>query len=398
MAKHIVCNRFNIRHTNLHASSLRNMAGIYIHIPFCKQACHYCNFHFSTGTGNRDAMINAIVKEIELRKHTSIAPIETIYFGGGTPSILDAASIDAMIQAVYKHYRVISHPEITLEANPDDITKAKAGDWKSMGINRFSIGIQSFSNRHLQWMNRAHNGLQSLACIETIRLAGFENFSIDLIYGTPGQSLDDWEKDLEQAIGLQIPHLSCYALTVEQETPLFHLIKKGAKENTSSDLQAASFQLLVSKATSNGYRHYEISNFALPGMESKHNSSYWNGKPYLGFGPSAHSFHDRTRSWNISNNAAYIQSIENNQRSYESEVLSDKDLFNEYIMTHLRLDEGISSNWIKVNAGIDQLQNTERMLLRHEATNHVVKTAEGWKLTAQGKFLADGIAADLFQI
>lgn len=398
MAKHIVCIRFNIRHTNLHASSLRNMAGIYIHIPFCKQACHYCNFHFSTGTGNRDAMTNAIVKEIEIRKHTLRSPIETIYFGGGTPSILDAASIDAMIQTIYRHYNISSHTEITLEANPDDITKTKAGDWKSMGINRFSIGIQSFSNQHLQWMNRAHNALQSLACIETIRHTGFENFSIDLIYGTPGQSMDDWDKDLEQAIDLEIPHLSCYALTVEQETPLFHLIKKGEKENTNSDLQAEEFQLLVSKTRSAGYRHYEISNFALPGMESKHNSSYWSGKPYLGFGPSAHSFHDLTRSWNISNNIEYIRSIEKNERSFESEQLSENDMFNEYIMTHLRLDEGVSSNWIKENLGNDQLEKIESKLLRHIESGNVINTPEGWKLTDQGKFLADGIAADLFQV
>jgi oxygen-independent coproporphyrinogen-3 oxidase len=311
---------------------------------------------------------------------------------------LDASSIDAIIQSVYQHYRVGSDPEITLEANPDDITKSKAAEWKSMGINRFSIGIQSFSNKHLQWMNRAHNGLQSIACIATIRNAGFENFSIDLIYGTPGQSIHDWEKDVEQAIGLQIPHLSCYALTVEQETPLFHLIKKGEKENTNSDLQAEEFQLLVTKTRSAGYRHYEISNFALPGMESKHNSSYWSGNPYLGFGPSAHSFHDHTRNWNISNNIEYIRSIEKNERSFESEQLSEKDMFNEYIMTHLRLDEGISSNWIKDNWGIDQLHQIEHMALRHITSGHVIKTTDGWKLTDQGKFLADGIAADLFQV
>jgi len=374
------------------------MAGIYIHIPFCKQACHYCNFHFSTGTGNKDSMVDAIIKEMEIRKEELRVPVETIYLGGGTPSILDPSMVDRLIQSVYKNYNVIPDPEITLEANPDDITSTKAHEWKSMGINRFSIGIQSFSNQHLQWMNRAHNAAQSIGCIEIIRNAGFHNFSIDLIYGTPGQSIADWQKDLEQAIALQIPHLSCYALTVEKETPLFHLIQKAEKENISSDLQAEEFQLLLSKTTSAGYRHYEISNFALPGMESKHNSAYWKGKPYLGMGPSAHSFHDNSRSWNISNNIKYIASIENNKRNFESEQLTEMDLFNEYIMTNLRLDEGISTEVIKDKWGIDQVQTIESKLIRFEQSQTVIKTPRGWKLTDKGKFFADGIAADLFRV
>lgn len=343
-------------------------------------------------------MVDAIIKEMEIRKEELRIPVETIYLGGGTPSILDPSMVDRLIQSVYKNYNVILHPEITLEANPDDINSTKAHEWKSMGINRFSIGIQSFSNQHLQWMNRAHNAAQSIGCVEIIRNAGFHNFSIDLIYGTPGQSIADWQKDLEQAIALQIPHLSCYALTVEKETPLFHLIQKAEKENISSDLQAEEFQLLVSKTTSAGYRHYEISNFALPGMESKHNSAYWKGKPYLGMGPSAHSFHDNSRSWNISNNIKYIASIENNKRNFESEQLTEMDLFNEYIMTNLRLDEGISAEVIKDKWGIDHVHSIESKLIRFEQSQTVIKTPRGWKLTDKGKFFADGIAADLFRV
>lgn len=343
-------------------------------------------------------MTHAITKEMASRKEELQSPIETIYFGGGTPSILHASMIDAMIQAVYKNYSIVSDPEITLEANPDDITRTKADEWKSMGVNRFSIGIQSFSDQHLQWMNRAHSGLQSLQCIEIIRNAGFDNFSIDLIYGTPGQSIHDWQQDLEQAIDLQIPHLSCYALTVEQETPLYHLIKKGAKEKVSTELQAEAFQLLVSITKATKYRHYEISNFALPGMESKHNSAYWHGKPYLGFGPSAHSFSDRVRSWNISNNIQYLQSIESNHRNAEMERLTEMDLLNEYIMTHLRLDVGISAEAIKGRWGTDQVQRIESKMVGYEQLEKVVKTTEGWKLTDNGKFFADGIAADLFWV
>ena len=374
------------------------MAGIYIHIPFCKQACHYCNFHFSTSNDYRERMVQALIKELEMRKDELKEPIETIYLGGGTPSIIESVQTDLLIQAVIKHYAVHNTPEITLEANPDDITSIKARDWKSMGINRFSIGIQSFSNTHLQWMNRAHNAEQSIDCIDTIRSVGFENFSIDLIYGTPGQTISDWEHDLGIAINQKIPHLSCYALTIEEETPLFHLIKKGAKQKTNSDLQSDQFTSLLSMTKSAGYRHYEISNFALPGRESKHNSAYWNGSPYLGIGPSAHSFHHQMRSWNISNNMKYMQAIENNQRPAEQELLTEIDALNEYIMTKLRLETGIIAEELKMNWGIDQLSRIEKTINRYVDDQKVERTYSGWRLTDKGKFFADGIAADLFLV
>lgn len=374
------------------------MAGIYIHIPFCKQACHYCNFHFSTSNDYRERMVQALIKELEMRKDELKEPIETIYLGGGTPSIIESAQTDALIQTVIKHYAINNSPEITLEANPDDITTIKARDWKSMGINRFSIGIQSFSNKYLEWMNRAHNAEQSMDCINTIRSVGFENFSIDLIYGTPGQTISDWEHDLGIAINQKVPHLSCYALTIEEETPLFHLIKKGAKQKTNSDLQSDQFTSLLNLTNSAGYRHYEISNFALPGMESKHNSAYWHGSPYLGIGPSAHSFHHQMRSWNISNNMNYMQAIENNQQPAEQELLTEIDAMNEYIMTKLRLDTGIIAEELKMNWGIGQLSRIEKTISRYVDEQKVERTNSGWRLTDKGKFFADGIAADLFLV
>ena len=350
------------------------MAGIYIHIPFCKKACHYCNFHFSTSSDDKERMIQAIAQELRLRKDEIKEPIQTIYFGGGTPSIVEPFQIELLLQAIDKYYLVDGSPEITMEANPDDITKEHAEVWKSMGINRFSIGIQSFSDIHLEWMNRAHNASQSLLCIDIIRSAGFENFSIDLIYGTPGQSTNDWERDLEKAISLKIPHLSCYALTVEEQTPLFHLIERGKKEKINSDLQAEQFNILVDMTLAAGYNHYEISNVALPGMKSKHNSAYWNGVPYLGVGPSAHSFQNNTRSWNISNNISYVQSIENQIRPFEAEILTQKDQLNEYIMTKLRLDEGMNENDI-INTWGDEDRKSTRLNSSHEWISRMPSSA-----------------------
>jgi oxygen-independent coproporphyrinogen-3 oxidase len=374
------------------------MAGIYIHIPFCKKACHYCNFHFSTSADYQERMIQAIAQELMLRRDEITVPIQTIYFGGGTPSIIKPAQIELLLETIDKHYSIDASPEITMEANPDDITKEHASNWKSIGINRFSIGIQSFSDIHLEWMNRAHNASQSLSCIDIIRGTGFENFSIDLIYGTPGQTTKDWERDVEKAIHLKIPHLSCYALTVEEQTPLFHLIKTGKKEKVNSDLQAEQFNLLVEITNAAGYDHYEISNLALPGMKSKHNSSYWNGVPYLGVGPSAHSFQNNMRSWNISNNVSYMQSIEQQSRPFESEILTEIDQLNEYIMTKLRLEEGINTKFIIKKWGDDHLSRITKLIEKFIQEEKVEITQEGWRLTKHGKFFADGIASALFQV
>ena len=372
------------------------MAGIYIHIPFCRKACHYCNFHFSTTLDQSDRMIDSIVREIILSNPGKKSPIETIYFGGGTPSILDTVQIERLLNTIYNLFEVKAGAEITMEANPDDITTEKAKAWKAMGINRFSIGIQSFFEEDLKWMNRAHDAQQSRRCIEIIKEEGFNNFSIDLIYGTPGQTHKRWLENLEIAIHEKIPHLSCYALTVEEGTALDSMIKSGKKEKVDSDQQSLCFDSLVQKTKESGYRHYEISNFALSGMESKHNQSYWKGIPYWGFGPAAHSFDGKSRSWNVANNMEYIKSIENNKIPSEIELLSEADQLNEYIMTSLRCDTGINKNYIIENWGEEKLLQVRKEINVAIELGRVNEDQFSFKLTDQGRFFADGIASSLF--
>ena len=372
------------------------MAGIYIHIPFCRKACHYCNFHFSTSLGKAEAVVISIIKEISLRSSEINEAVQTIYFGGGTPSILAPEAINKMLDTIKTHYTISSNPEITLEANPDDITAEKARAWKRMGINRFSIGVQSFADENLQWMNRAHDASQSIQCIQTIREAGFDNFSIDLIYGTPGQTQQGWIKDLEKAIEMKIPHLSCYALTVEEGTALHHMIGSGKKEKISADEQAERFEALVQLSSLAGYSHYEISNLALPGKESQHNSAYWEGKSYLGFGPSAHSFSGTKRSWNIADNLKYSQSIEAGILPHEEETLREIDQLNEYIMTSLRSIKGMQKETIKTRWGNDKLQIISTAVEQFIRSGKIISTENSWVLSGEGRFFADGIASSLF--
>ena len=374
------------------------MAGIYIHIPFCRKACHYCNFHFSTSLQNATDVLQAIEKEIELRSGEVTEEITTIYFGGGTPSLVDNTVIESLLAEIGRNFTINPNAEITLEANPDDISIEKAKSWKDIGINRFSLGIQSFEDDYLQWMNRAHSASQSFAAIEIIRETGFENFSIDLIYGTPGQTTEGWTKDLQTAIDLKIPHLSCYALTVEEKTALHNLIEKGEKENINPEEQAERFELLMKLTTAAGYHHYEISNFALPGYESKHNSAYWEGVPYLGIGPSAHSYDGIKRKWNIANNISYSKAILDHSPLFEEEILSKNDRFNEYCMTALRLSKGIEKQKIISLVGMEGLSIINKMILPYIESNKVIEDENSWKLTNEGKFFADGIAASLFII
>ncbi len=390
--------KWNVARSQIYTASSNpdQMAGIYIHIPFCRKACHYCNFHFSTSLEKAEAVEASILKEIALRSSEINEAVQTIYFGGGTPSILAPDAINKMLQAIKTHYAISSDPEITLEANPDDITAEKARAWKRMGINRFSIGVQSFADENLQWMNRAHDASQSIQCIQTIREAGFDNFSIDLIYGTPGQTQQGWIKDLEKAIEMKIPHLSCYALTVEEGTALHHMIGSGKKEKISADEQAERFEALVQLSSLAGYTHYEISNLALPGKESKHNSAYWEGKPYLGFGPSAHSFNGTKRSWNIADNLKYSQSIEAGILPHEEETLREIDQLNEYIMTSLRSIKGMQKETIKTRWGSDKLQIISTAIEQFIGSGKIISTENSWVLSGEGRFFADGIASSLF--
>lgn len=371
------------------------MAGIYIHIPFCKQACHYCNFHFATSLRVKDEMVNAIVKETGLQKdYTGRETIETIYFGGGTPSLLDIEDLALILEKTRLIFPVTADAEITLETNPDDITEEKLAGWKQAGINRLSIGIQSFFDEDLRWMNRAHTVQQATDNLQ-LATTWFDNITIDLIYGIPGLTDEKWKQNVDMAISLNIPHLSCYALTVEPKTPLDKMIRLHKSENINPDKQSGQFLLLMQWMEEAGYEHYEISNFAKPGRRSRHNSSYWQGKKYLGLGPSAHSFNGNERQWNVSNNSIYITAVQKGELSFEREELTAVQKLNEYIMTALRTLEGINLRVLASSFGI----NRQDMLLKAQRfTNSGLMRIEddSLALTREGKLLADGIAADLF--
>ena len=374
------------------------MAGIYIHIPFCRQACHYCNFHFSTNTAQKDALINALIKEIGLADIIDKdAPTHTIYFGGGTPSLLFEDELERILDAVTTKFNVSPSAEITLEANPDDINPAVLNSWLKAGINRLSLGVQSFNEAELKWMNRAHNAAQSLQSIDNIQAAGFSNFSVDLIYGSPLLSNEEFEKNVNIIINKNIPHISCYALTVEEKTALHHLIEKKKYEPVDEARQAEQFELLLKLTAAAGYEQYEISNFAKPGYRSRHNSSYWKGIPYYGFGPSAHSFDgNNKRRWNIANNALYIQSIANNTIPFEEEQLTPTQQLNEFIMISLRTVEGIDMNKLEEKFGTGKLQALKENAATFIKEGLLLNDGSFLKLTPKGKFLADGIAAELF--
>jgi putative oxygen-independent coproporphyrinogen III oxidase len=374
------------------------LAGIYIHIPFCRQACTYCNFHFSVSTKNKAALINTINKEITLSKDfIKDTKIETIYFGGGTPSMLTEIELLSIFKILQNKFTIADDAEITLEANPDDINTKMLGQWKTAGINRLSVGLQSFNEAELKWMNRAHNATQSLQCLDDIEDAGFTNYSVDLIYGSPLQTNEDLKNNFTIIAQRNIPHISCYALTVENGTVLNKLIQEKKSPNVNTDKQAAQFHLLLEMMEANGYEQYEISNFSKPSYRSKHNSSYWQGKPYFGFGPSAHSYNGiGIRRWNVSNNSLYIQSLEKNIIPYEEEILTDEDCVNEYVMTSLRTVEGINVEILAQKFGI---KNKERILFsskKYIEQGRLIYQNTTLQLTKEGKFFADGIAADLF--
>lgn len=317
------------------------MAGIYLHIPFCRRACYYCNFHFSTSLGQKDALVDSLLQEITLQqRYLQGQQVDTVYFGGGTPSLLDDAELQRIMEKLRGLFPISAQAEITLEANPDDLQPEKLQALKAVGVNRLSIGVQSFHEADLRWMNRAHNSTQALQCIQDAQAAGFQNLSIDLIYGGPTLSDEGWAQNVQQAIALQIPHLSCYALTVEPGTALDHFIKQHKVAAVDPDKAARHFEMLVQWLAAAGYEHYEISNFAQPGCRSRHNSSYWQGQAYLGLGPSAHSFNGHSRQWNMANNSSYINAIKEGKVPFELENLTPEMMLNEYIMTSLRTSEG----------------------------------------------------------
>ncbi|WP_431165896.1 radical SAM family heme chaperone HemW [Tenacibaculum halocynthiae] len=379
------------------------MAGIYLHIPFCKQACFYCDFHFSTSLKKKDELVHCLIKELVLRKNElQNEIIETIYFGGGTPSLLTASEIDQLLNAIYKNYNVIESPEITLEANPDDLSKEKIEVLAKSPINRLSIGVQSFFEEDLKSMNRAHNSKEAKECL-SIATRHFDNITIDLIYGVPNMSTQRWKENLQIAFDFGINHISSYALTVEPKTVLDSFVKNGKYPEPDETEAKEHFNILMEETSINGFVHYEISNFGKPGYFSKHNTSYWLGKKYIGIGPSAHSFNNTHRSWNIANNANYIKNIQLGKLPNEVEKLTKEDQFNEYLMTGLRTIWGVSLTKIKQDFGDvlykKLITNSQKFINEKLLLITVSKTGnEVLKTTQKGKFLADGLASDLFII
>ena len=372
------------------------MAGIYIHIPFCRQACTYCNFHFTTSLRYKDDLVKALAKEAQTEnEYLEGETINTVYFGGGTPSILDVSDLEFLLLNLREHFSMAADAEITLEANPDDISDDKLKAWKDLGINRLSIGIQSFFEEELRWMNRAHSAALAVSSLQ-LALEQFDNITIDLIYGSPLLTDEMWKQNVDKAIEFGIPHLSCYALTVEEKTPLHKLIHTQKTPDVNNDKQARQFLLLMQWLREKGYAHYEVSNFAKPGYRSRHNSSYWEGEKYLGLGPSAHSYNGIERRWNVANNNLYIKGIDENLPKREVEMLTPTQKLNEYVMISLRTMEGIDLRIVETEFGIIEKKRIESLLQKLISNNLVKVNSSFAQLTDEGMLRADGIASELF--
>ncbi len=379
------------------------MNGIYIHIPFCRKACHYCNFHFTVSLKNKAAFITAVINEIELRKRyfeceTKIAKtaIDTIYFGGGTPSLLSPADISEILGALHKHFSVKDKAEITLEANPEDLTKIKIIDFKRLGINRLSIGVQSFFDEDLQYLNRPHSAQRAIDAIKDCKETGYNNISIDLIYALPTLTNDKWNRNLEIAFENNIPHISLYSLTVEPKTPLAHYIQTGKYEALDEQKSVEQYKIAMEKLEKNGYIHYEISNFCMEGFYSVHNSNYWKTQPYLGLGPSAHSFNGTARQWNIANTTEYIKELFKDKLAYKEEILTTNQRYNEYILTTLRTIWGSNLEKIKSDFGVDYFIHCNKIAEKFKSQGKVDIRNNTVYLTNQGKLFADLISAEMF--
>ena len=375
------------------------MAGIYIHIPFCSQACSYCDFHFSTSLKNKKQIISAIEKELINEQHYLDGElINTIYFGGGTPSLLESKSIESILQTIQNNFPLSKNIECTLEANPEDISMSKIDDWFDLGVNRISLGVQSFRDEDLNYMNRIHTKQQSIQSIEMLKKSKIKNFSIDLIYGFPLLNKSGWVANLEKVIALNVPHISCYCLTVEKGTALDHFIKKKKEQPLQSETGREHFLIARSMLLNHNYNHYEISNFAKKGYKSQHNKNYWNKTRYLGVGPSAHSFNGVSRRWNIRNNSIYCNKISTNEIVYEEELLTKKNIINEYILTSIRTSSGLSLNYIKDHMNKSELSRFNMEINKLEKME-LIKLKEGTMyLNEQGMLLSDMISENLFLI
>ena len=373
------------------------MAGIYIHIPFCKKACHYCDFHFSTSLTYKNELIQQLLMEIELRKeYLKGDVVDTIYFGGGTPSLLSKGELIAILDKIHNMFRVHDTIECTLEANPDDLSSDTLIALNDAGINRLSIGIQSFFDEDLQYMNRSHDAAQAARCIDAARDAGIENVSIDLIFGYPLLSDDKWKQNIDTALTYEVPHLSCYAMTVEPKTALASFIKSKKTLPINHEQSASQFEYLMKALQAKGYEHYEISNYALSGKRAVHNSNYWKGIPYLGIGPSAHSFDGVSRQWNDANNMRYIKSLGEGIVPFEQEVLTETQQLNERIMTSLRTMEGFDMAYHKNKCSMEDAFAFDKTVQHFIQEGLLVVENDVIKLTQQGKLFADYVAGELF--
>ncbi len=379
------------------------MSGIYIHIPFCRQACHYCNFHFSVSQKQRPDFVRALMKEICLQKDfLKTGPedkvlLDTLYFGGGTPSLLEISELDQIFDELNKFCELSPDAEVTLEANPDDLDPEKLVALRNSSVNRLSIGIQSFHASDLKYMNRSHTSDQAVKVLNDALKAGFESITADLIYGTPGMNDQLWKENILRLISFGIPHISAYSLTVEKKTALEVFIRRGKAAPVDEEHAARQFEILCEITAQHGYEHYEISNFGKPGFFSRHNLSYWSGVPYLGLGPSAHSYREGLRRWNVANTCSYIDYLQNGQLPpFEQEELDKDQQYNEYVMTALRTMWGIDKELVKNRFGEQYAEKLMHAAQKYLKNGKMLETSSHLVISNQGKFLADGIAADLF--
>ena len=374
------------------------MAGIYFHIPFCKQACHYCNFHFSTNQKAVATVLDAMAIELAQRKEELQTPLESIYFGGGSPSLLAPKQLADFLNLVAKHYSLCDTVEVTLELNPDDGTTPYLEELKRIGINRLSVGVQSFQDNELQLMHRAHTAVESHRVLDTVAIL-FDNFSMDLIYGMPYSTHNSWQQNIATALSYSPPHIAAYALTVEPKTTLAHRVKNGTITELQEETVQAQYNYLVEQLQKAGYANYEFSNFGKPGYYAINNSNYWKGKPYLGIGPSAHSYDGNfQRSWNIAQNTKYLKAIQAGELPLTTETLSTKDRFNEYLMTGLRTEWGVDIHYVKTTFGLTFASYLEQQAESHLKRQNLFWDGDTLRIPQKARFLSDGIAADLFLV
>ncbi|WP_258099530.1 radical SAM family heme chaperone HemW [Marinoscillum pacificum] len=373
------------------------MAGIYLHIPFCKQACHYCDFHFSTNLSRKSDMVKALIEELEMRRdELNGEPIQTIYFGGGTPSLLSGAELTEILKTIKNEYEVAFNPEITLEGNPDDLSLAKLQEIKTAGVNRLSIGIQTFDNTRLQYINRAHSSEEAESCLFNARNAGFDNISADLIYAIPPDNMEYWQSDLAKLLSYDLEHISLYGLTIEEKTAFGNWRQKGKLKEVPEETAAKQYELAISELKAAKYEHYEVSNFAKRGYYSRHNTGYWEDQKYLGIGPGAHSYNGVNRSFNISNNARYLEAISNQELALTTESMEPNDRLNDYIFTHLRTNKGINFQELKERHEVDLKQDYNYLFDTWLAEELIELDENVLKLTSKGFMIADEITWRLF--